>query len=221
MEKTPINKAPTSQIQNNISLSKTQINNNNNNNDNENENENEIGEKHNPTIHIGNLELDRDSAIVMLLNIFMWIMIWKISGLWKTLLSGQHLIFPFIFIIYIVYMLMNMFISGTSSGGVVYELNILLTVEQMISILFGTTVLFLLFEHNLPLGDNCRQVVKLLIISSTVILSIASLWVNIWTSGQAFRAVRKFKQGVYNMSLCLFLLVCIIYAKGKCPENLR
>lgn len=179
----------------------------------EEEEESEIGEKQNPIIAFAGQEYDRDSTIVGLLILFMWSLIWRSSGLSKALEHDTS--FKFIYFIFAIYVLLNISTSGKTSGGVVYELNILLTVEQMISILFGTVVLFALFGKNLPVHENCRPVVFRLSMSIVVILTTASLWVNVWTSGRTFRAVRKFKQGVYNVALTLFIIIGLIFIKGN------
>lgn len=175
--------------------------------------ENGFGEKKNATWRFFGNEYDVDTTIVLLLTIVIWIIIWRTSGLYKTLRYDP--IFIIIFLLFILYSIINIFTSGTTSGGVVHELNILLTVEQMISILFGTVVLFALFSDKIPLHRNCKAVVSKLTLSIIIILTTASLWVNVITSGRAFRAIRKFKQGVYNISLALFILIGIIFIKGK------
>lgn len=176
-----------------------------------------IGEKKNPVITIFGKEYDRDSTIVMLTIIFIWGIIWKISGLWKTL--KYDISFTIIFFLFAFYLLLSIKTSGKTSGGVVYELNILLTVEQMISILFGTVVLFVLFGKNLPVHKNCRPVIFKLTMSIIIILTTASLWVNVYTSGRMFRAIRKFKQGIYNVALTLFIIIALIFIKGSdCQE---
>jgi len=179
----------------------------------EEEEESEIGEKKNATWNLFGNEYDVDTTVVLLLTIIIWILIWRTSGLYKTLRYDP--IFIIIFLLFILYSIINIFTSGITSGGVVHELNILLTVEQMISILFGTVILFALFSDKIPLHHNCKAVVSRLTLSIIIILTTASLWVNVITSGRAFRAIRKFKQGVYNISLALFILIGIIFLKGK------
>lgn len=179
----------------------------------EDEDENGFGEKKNATWTLFGNEYDVDTTVVLLLTVVIWIIIWRSSGLYKTLRYDP--IFIIIFLLFILYSIINIFTSGTSSGGVVHELNILLTVEQMISILFGTVVLFALFSEKIPLHQNCKAVVSRLTLSIIIILTTASLWVNVITTGRAFRAIRKFKQGVYNISLTLFILIGIIFMKGK------
>lgn len=174
--------------------------------------ESEIGEKRNPTIDLFGRELDVDSTVVMVLILLIWIVIWFYSGLWKTLQYDPS--FSIIFFLFIAYVLANLATSGTTSGGVVYELNILLSVEQMVSILFGTIVLFALFNNRLDTDETCRSIVSKLSVSIVVILATASLWVNIYTSGRAFRAVRKFKQGIYNISLTLFIVIGLLFLKN-------
>lgn len=161
--------------------------------------------------------VDRDSAIVIYLIIFIWIAIWKTTQLYKILRYDKT--FLIIFFMFILYMLININTSGTTSGGVIYELNILLTVEQMVSILFGTMVLFALFQDRLPVHENCRYIIQRIMIAIVIILGVASLWINVITSGKAFRAIRKFKQGIYNIALTLFIIVCLIFIKGsQCPK---
>ena len=124
-------------------------------------------------------------------------------------------LFRIIKLLFIAYLLVNWYTSGTSSGGVVYELNILLTVEQMISILFGTVVLFTIFSDKLNVHTSCKSVIFRLNMSIMVILTAASLWINVITTGQMFRAIRKFKQGIYNVALTFFIIVGMIYIKGN------
>jgi hypothetical protein len=173
----------------------------------------EEDDQQNPAIEIFGNKYDRDTAIVVFIILFIWCVIWGVTGLWRTLIR-RDFTFIFIFVIFCVYMLAMIASSGRTSGGVVYELNILLTVEQMISILFGTIVLFTLFGHNLPIHTNCKTVIFRLSLSIVIILTTASLWVNVWTSGRSFRALRKFKQGIYNVSLTLFILIGLIYLKA-------
>lgn len=158
-------------------------------------------------------QVDKDSAIVIYMIIFLWIVLWRVSNLYKTLKYDR--IFSIIFFSFIFYMLMNITTSGTTSGGVIYELNILLTVEQMISILLGTVILFTLFEHKLPIHESCRGIIKRIMFLIIIILTLSSLWVNVITTGRAFRAIRKFKQGVYNIALILFMIVCLLFIKGN------
>ncbi len=176
-----------------------------------------IDEHQNPVLVILGKKYDIDSIAVGLLIICIWILIWKTSGLWKTL--RYDISFTIIFFLFIFYNLTSIVTAGTASGSSVYELNILLTVEQMISILFGTIVLFALFGKNLPVHENCRPVVLKIVMSIVVVLTTASLWVSVWTSGRAFRTIRRFKQGIYNVALVLFIIVSLIFIKGnKCPD---
>lgn len=173
----------------------------------------EIGEKKNWVWRFGGREYDADTGLVMMLIIAIWVAIWWGSGLYKTL--SHSILFVVVFWIFILYTFINFLTSGVTSGGVVHELNILLTVEQMISILFGTVVLFTLFFERLPLHPNCSAVVFNISISILIILTMASMWVNVITTGRSFRAIRKFKQGIYNIALSLFILIAIIFIKGN------
>lgn len=174
-----------------------------------------IGENQNPVVRIFDYDLDVDSITVSLLIVFMWSLIWYGSGLYKTL--RYDWVFSLIFILFIVYIVTGVLSAGTTSGGIVYELNILLTVEQMIAILMGSVILFTLFSKNLPAPEGCSPIVFRLLMSNVVILMIASLWVNVITTGRAFRFIRKLKQGIYNIALTFLIIVGIIYIKGvKC-----
>jgi hypothetical protein len=175
--------------------------------------ESEIGEKKNPTIKFNGYEYDKDSLVIIFMVIFIWSLIWKTTGLWKVLQYDKS--FMVIFFAFILYMLMTARSSGITSGGVVYELNILLSVEQMISILFGTVILFAIFHNKIDVHANCKPVIFKLVMSTVMILTAASLWINVYTTGRAFRAVRKFKQGIYNVSLTLLLIIGLIYVKGN------
>jgi hypothetical protein len=177
----------------------------------------EITERDNPVITILGNDFDVDSTIVGFVIILIWCIVWRTSGLWRTLKYDYT--FIVIFFAFVLFNIASIASAGNSSGGIVYELNILLTVEQMVSILFGTIVLFALFSKNLPIHENCRIVVTKLIMSAVVILTVASLWISVWNSGRAFRAIRKFKQGIYNVALALFVIIGIIFIKSnKCPS---
>jgi hypothetical protein len=173
--------------------------------------ESEINEKENPTIYILGKHIDRDSFIVHMIIIAIWIFIWHMTNLLRAV--WKDAIFTTVFLSFIIYNLASIATAGTSSGGVVYELNILLTVEQMVSILFGTIVLFALFHKNIP-STKCEQIVTSICVYNIIILTISSLWVSVWTSGRAFRSIRKFKQGIYNIALSLFILIGVIYLKS-------
>ena len=179
--------------------------------------ENSHDERRNPVVPFFGKDLDRDSLIVFSIIIGIWVLIWTTSGLWKVLEYDS--IYTLLFFMFITYVLMQIYTSGTSSGGVVYELNILLTVEQMISILFGTIVVFTIFSNNLKshygVHDNCMKIVFRLCVSIIIILTTASLWVNVITTGRSFRAIRKFKQGIYNVALTLFIIIGLILYRGS------
>jgi hypothetical protein len=110
-------------------------------------------------------------------------------------------------------MFLSFLTSGTTSGGIIYELNVLLTVEQSISILFGALILFAVFSNKIDIHPSCKNVIFRLNMSILIVLTLASLFVNLWSVGRAFRFVRKMKQNIYNMSLVLFLIVCLIFLK--------
>lgn len=175
------------------------------------EEESEINEKRNPTISILGKDLDRDSFVVHMIIIAIWIFIWHMTKLLRAV--WKDAVFTAVFFLFIIYNLASIATAGTSSGGVVYELNILLTVEQMVSILFGTIVLFALFHKNIP-STKCEKIVTSICVYNIIILTISSLWVSVWTSGRAFRSIRKFKQGIYNIALSLFILIGVIYLKS-------
>jgi len=177
------------------------------------EEDDEIIEKSNPTVLFLNRKLDIDSIIIHTTVIALWIIIWWYSGLMGRIRT--QVLLGLVFIIFIAYNISSIFTAGHSSGGVVYELNILLTVEQMVSILFGTIVLFTLFKKNLSMTDTCQKVINTICYSMIIILTLASSWVSIWTSGRAFRAIRKAKQGLYNITLFLFVVVGLILLKSN------
>jgi hypothetical protein len=161
--------------------------------------------------------LDRDSAVVYSAVIAVWVAVWVTTGLHRY----HSPLFVAIFTAFIGYCILAFITSDTKSGGVVYELNILLTVEQMISILFGTVVLFAVFADRLEAPASCKSVIYRLTMSNVVILCMASMWVNVYTSGHMFKALRKFKQGIYNIALIVFMLVAILYVRGgECPSGL-
>jgi hypothetical protein len=175
--------------------------------------ESEIREEENPTIRVLGVKYDLDTIIVNFSIIAVWIAIWWFSGLYRTLQYDPA--FFLVFFLFASYMLINVASAGTTSGGVVYELNILLNVEQMISILFGSFMLFVLFNQSIPYHDSCRTLVFNLAMSVMMILATSSMWVNVVTSGRAFRFVRKLKQGIYNASLSIFVLILMIMLKAN------
>lgn len=178
------------------------------------EEESEINEKRNPIVPFFGYELDLDSFIVHGLIISIWLTIWFGTGL-RTMV-GKNIIFSIVFVLFLIYNILSVFTAGTSSGGVVYELNILLTVEQMVSILLGAVILFTLFYKNLPIVTACSPIVNKLCVSNVILLTMASLWVSVWTSGRAFRFIRKFKQGLYNIALMIMIIVGLLLLHGKC-----
>ena len=171
----------------------------------------DIGEVKNPVIKVMGKEYDFDSVVVLGLVLVIWFMLWNSTGMIK--LAQQDMTYLFIFVIFPMYMIFTMTTSGLTSGGVIYELNILLSVEQMIAILFGTVVLFVLFMKNLPLADEWHTTMYTIGIAMIILLCISSLWVNVVTSGRAFRMVRKFKQGIYNICLTLFIVLTTLFIK--------
>jgi hypothetical protein len=171
----------------------------------------ELHETDNQAVNLFGYNFDIDTIIIVFVILTIWFLVWKTTGLFDQLFG--IFIFKFIFVLFIVYMLSNILTSGTTSGGVVYELNILLTVEQMISILLGTIIMFTLFLPRLGLMDPKLQDITFKInLSIITILASASMWVTVITSGRVFRGVRKFKQGMYNMALILLIIICMFSA---------
>jgi len=150
----------------------------------------------------------------------MWVLIWHSTGLLKQMRTNMS--YAVVFSLFILYQLANIITSGNKSGGVVYELNILLTVEQMISILFGTIIVFVLFHEKLPIHDKAKPVIFRLALFIVGLLGFASLWLNVITSGRAFRAIRKAKQQFYNISYSLFILIAMIsYSSSVSSSEVR
>jgi hypothetical protein len=178
-----------------------------------------LGEKVNPLIYIGNEPFDRDSAIGIVIVLYVWIYIWYATGLRKTLLYDGT--FFIIFWIFSLYMLFSIITSDITSGGVIYELNILFTTEQSIAILLGSTIVFMLFHDKIGTHPNCRPIITKLSLSIFMLLVSSSLWITAYSTGRMFRFLRKIKQGFYNMALVLFLIIGIIFIKGNvCPMPL-
>jgi hypothetical protein len=171
----------------------------------------EIDEDKNPVLTVWGKEYDMDTVTVTVIILILWFFIWNSTGLIK--LAQQDNFYLFILVIFPMYMILNTSTSGVHSGGVVYELNILLSVEQMIAILFGTVVLFVLFIKNLPISPEWMVTMYTIGIIMIVLLCTASLWVNVVTSGRAFRMVRKGKQQIYNMCLILFVTMGTLFFK--------
>ncbi len=169
----------------------------------------EIVEKSNPTIEFLGWHLDVDSTVIMLSSIAIWVLIWYKSGLFDVLPKDNSL-YMILFGFFILYSIINMVTSGSKSGSVLYELNILLTVEQMVAILFGTVIVFTLFNDKLQIHQDQKSVITRVSVSIMILLSFASLWLNVITSGRAFRAIRKGKQALYNISYCLFIVIGLL-----------
>ncbi len=169
----------------------------------------DIVEKHNPTVEFLGWNLDVDSTVIMLTSIALWVFIWYRTGLFD-ILPKDNSVYLLIFGFFILYSIINMITSGSKSGAVLYELGILLTVEQMIAILFGTVIVFTLFNDKLSIHQNQKSVISRISMSIVILLSFASLWVNVITSGRAFRAIRKSKQALYNISYCLFIVIGLL-----------
>ena len=179
--------------------------------------EEEISEKSNPTIDLFGLKLDLDSTIVISLGIFVWIYVWYSTGLYVKV--QQNFAYLLIFSSFILYSLLNIVTSGSKSGGAVFELNILLTVEQMISILFGTIVVFTIFYERLPVHPETGRLIHRVSIAMLILLSLASMWLNVITSGRSFRAIRKAKQALYNIALALFITIGVLVSKSSTPMS--
>lgn len=172
-----------------------------------------LHEQSNPTLTLFNHDFDIDTIVIGIIISVIWVIIWKTSGLWNVM--KNDILFMIIFYSFLLYVIINVITAGTTSGGVVYELNILLTVEQMISILLGSVIIFALFSSNLNSHPKCKDTIFRLIMNCVVVLSLSSLWVNVITTGRAFRAIRKFKQGSYNIALSLFIIIGLIYVRGN------
>ena len=159
------------------------------------------------------MKLDLDTTIVLGLSLAIWVFIFQYSGMFRLL--KVHPIIMGVFVTFIVYSIANLLTSGHTSGGVVYELNILLTVEQMISILLGSFLLLCLFLYKLQAPEPLRPLLTRLSVIIVLLLACASAWVNIISSGRTFRALRKFKQSLYNIALALFAIICILLLESN------
>jgi hypothetical protein len=169
--------------------------------------EQDVVEKGNPTVNVVGYELDVDSAIVMCIITALWVLVWRTTG---VLDIPKQWAYMAIFYAFIVYTAVNMVTSGSKSGSVLYELNILLTVEQMIAILFGTVMVFVLFNDKMNIHPTAKRMITRIGYVILIILSFASMWINVITSGRAFRAIRKAKQGLYNVSYALFVVIGLL-----------
>ncbi len=174
-----------------------------------------VVEKGNPTIEFLGYQLDVDSSVIMIASVAIWVFIWNSTGLLQNV--GRDWSYLAIFSFFIIYTAINMFTSGSKSGSVLYELNILLTVEQMIAIMFGTVIVFIIFNDKLMIHPVAKQIINKLGFAIVILLSFASMWINVITSGRAFRAIRKGKQGLYNIAYCLFIVIGLMAFKSSEP----
>lgn len=173
----------------------------------------DIAEEQNPTFEFFDLSLDVDTTIVILGGILVWALIWYQSGLMKRMSLDP--LYMFIFSVFVLYQLLNVVTSSAKSGSSAFELNVLMSVEQMISILFGTLVVFTLFSDRLNLHPETQNMLRILSVDAILMLTVASMWLNVSTSGRSFRAIRKAKQMLYNIALALFVLGCILILKAR------
>jgi hypothetical protein len=172
----------------------------------------EIGEKGNPTLLFQGYEIDQDTAIVVAVLVTIWVLVWRTTGVYKTL--RHDILFSVIFVAFTIYLMTALVTSGHSSGSISYELNILLSVEQMVALLFSLVVVFTLFSYKLEVHASCSPVIKRINLAMLVLLSMTSLWVAIGNNARAFRGIRKFKQGMYNIVLIMFMVCALIILRG-------
>lgn len=166
----------------------------------------------NPVIVIRGKKYDSDTIKIAIVIITIWVIIWYNTGLLEIIKADK--IFLVIFAGFILWVIGNILTAGTTSGSVIFETNTLLTVEQMISILFGTMVIFALFHRKLKLESACKDFVGTIIAYIILLLGMASMWVNLINSGRIFKAIRRFKQSIYNIALSLFMTICLIAIRG-------
>jgi hypothetical protein len=167
----------------------------------------DIRESKTPTILIAGHQVDRDAVILGVSTLIVWGTIcWYIMNNIQLppMFKWPVTIIMSLFAVYIVVAVLSM---DPSSGGIVFELNNLTSVEQMISVILGSFVVFfglIFFIPSIP--TETRHVLITLACVSLLLLGVISMWVNTIMSGRAFRNLRRFKQAMYNMVLCLFII---------------
>jgi len=167
----------------------------------------DIREKKTPVITIGSWNVDRDAVFMGCGTMLLWGGICfyimrniKLNPVFKVPVS----IIMALFAVYIIVAVLSM---DPSAGGIVFELNNLTSVEQMISVILGSFVVFFGLIFFIPnVSINTRKVLITIACVSLLLLGIISMWVNTIMSGRAFRNLRRFKQAIYNMVLCLFVI---------------
>lgn len=167
----------------------------------------EIKESRLPTIDLLGYTIDRDALIVGVCVLLLWILlclfILRNTGL-STVFS---MAIGLIMLLFAVYIIASVFSSEPSAGGVVFELANLTSVEQMISVITGSFILFFGLMLFLPSPDDrMKRVLCSLSLVSMLLIGAISMWVNTIMTGRAFRNLRKIKQAGYNIVLCLFII---------------
>ena len=153
------------------------------------------------TITILGRKVDKISFYIFLGSIIVIILLYYFSGVFK--LAQNHKYLYVLMIASVLFFVNQIFTSSTTTAGTAIERDELISLSELIIVLFSSLVLFFVFNKNTR--NN-----KILVIA-IIILAINLIFISGQKSGTHYRTIRKVKQSLFNMALFMFIVFISLY----------
>lgn len=155
-----------------------------------------------PTVKIFGKTIGTDALIISLVSVFIWILIWKVFGLFS--LGNYSIIF---FIAYIIIAIVNIFNSSTDT-----EISVEMAVGELqneivrIIGVFGVIILVFVFLFNIQMNNDVKNTCYKLLTIVLTFFAISLIKIDPKNDSRNIRNIRLIIQKFYNQGVILFML---------------
>lgn len=163
------------------------------------------------------IELDRMSVFTTGIVIGLWISLW----VFLNIFDYTDVLGNFIFIIYILICLANLWNSATNISDSQIERMNLTSQQNFIQGGLSIFILLLVFIENIKLTPEISSNIYTLIILSLIICCVPIVIINLQNKSTNVRFVRKIQQGLFNQSLMFFILCLLVMYRFKLGSSTK
>ena len=158
-----------------------------------------------PTLNIPLLEIEVDQSSLMayIFGIVITYFIWKYLELFS--LFERHKFIGIVFITQIVLFIAQIFTSSTKVASYDTESNILLSINQIKSVMLGSIILYAVFSK------ETNRFEQRLLYTTIIINCIFLVYVSVPRDENYIRQIRKIKQ--VGLNIVIFLFIIILYIR--------
>lgn len=162
------------------------------------------------TIPYLGIKIDRVALVLNFIMIAILLLIWKYTGFFNLISKSNPMLIYIVFIT-IILLLNNILEQNIQTGDLDLEIKIMKLIEQMASILFGLSMISVVFGlARLCKTKPYRDTSHALLIFSSCFLALINMYYTSKDNNIQYNRIRKIKQSLLTLSVILIIITIIL-----------